>query len=205
MKNKITCLMYHQTTSPPRNKYYVPIDTFRKQVQLIEELHIGSVEPGSTSEGVLLTFDDGHNSNLEAARILKEHDLVGYFFIVKDFSLHDPEYLTEAQISQIAAMGHGIAVHGLDHGWWTRKSDEQLVSELTETRLWLEKLTGKPVDTCAPPGGVIDKRVLACIEKRMPEFRTSGQSKWAPTPRGRGFSRPCPSSPVQDCGNSVKY
>lgn len=176
MKEKFASLMYHQTTSPPRNKYYVPIDAFREQVRLIKRLQMRSAElkpDGEVSKcaRVLITFDDGHKSNLEAARILKEHNLKGYFFIVKDYSLHDRDYLTESQIKEIGDMGHVLAVHGKDHGWWTMKSDEQLVSELTETRLWLEKITGKPVDACAPPGGVIDERVFECIERRMPEFR----------------------------------
>ena len=172
-----TALMYHQTTSPVQNKYYVPIEHFRRQMELICRLNIKSIDlenkdfEGHGFPSVLITFDDGHKSNLDAAEILSELKLKGYFFVVKDFSLNDPEYLSENDISKISEMGHAIGVHGKDHNWWTLKSEKQLISELNETKKWIEDITGKSVSTCAAPGGVLNKKVINLIFDSIPEFK----------------------------------
>ena len=173
-----TALMYHETTAPAKTKYYVSIENFKKQIQLLNKLNINSVDlenkqftNNNKYPSTLLTFDDGHKSNLQAARILHKHKLKGYFFCVKDFSLNNPEYLTEKDIYEIAEMGHTIGVHGKDHKWWTTKSNQQLVEELTETKEWIENITGKAVTTCAAPGGVLNKNIIDCILLSMPEYK----------------------------------
>lgn len=172
-----SALMYHQTTAPAQDKYYVSIPDFREQIKLIKTLDIESVSlenksfPKTKRPPVLITFDDGHKSNLEAAEILTEYGLKGYFYVVKDFSLNNPAYLNEDDILKISNMGHTIAVHGKDHNWWILKSNEQLIQELTETKNWIESITGKPVITCAAPGGVLNERVIQCIKEFMPEYK----------------------------------
>lgn len=166
--------MYHETTSPVKTKYYVPIDEFRKQMGLLNELGISSISLENQfvdNYNILLTFDDGHKSNLQAAQIMASLGLKGYFYVVKDFSLNNPDYLSEHDILQMSEMGHTIAIHGKDHKWWTRKSDQQLIDELGETKEWIEGITQKKVVTCAAPGGFIDKRVEECILKNIPDIK----------------------------------
>ena len=169
--------MYHQTTSPALTKYYVPLDNFREQISLLMKLNIKSVSledhyfKSDKYPPFLITFDDGHKSNLEAAKILADHGLKGYFYVVKDFSLNNPEYLNEKDLETISALGHTIAVHGKDHEWWTLKTNQQLIDELTETKNWIEDITQKEIITCAAPGGVINKRIIACIQESMPEYK----------------------------------
>ena len=171
---KYTCLMYHETTSPAKTKYYVSIEEFSKQMELLKELGISSLSlenPFVNDHHVLLTFDDGHKSNYQAAQIMASMGLKGYFYVVKDFSLNNPDYLSEDEIFKMSQMGHTIAVHGKDHKWWTRKSNQQLTDELEETKEWIEGITQKKVITCAAPGGFIDKRVEDCILKNIPDIK----------------------------------
>lgn len=169
-----TCLMYHEIATPAKNKYYVPLDVFKRQMALLGELGIStlSLEEGwnkSDDRQVLLTFDDGHGSNFEAARFMASLGLKGYFYVVKDFSLHNPDYLSEDEIGKMAEMGHSIAIHGKNHKWWTRKSDQQLLDELGETKEWIEGITKRMVITCAAPGGFVDQRVIDTIHRGLPE------------------------------------
>ncbi len=175
---KYTALMYHQTTSPARNKYYIPIDKFEEQIKLVNRLNIKSVSledkffGNKENKAILITFDDGHKSNYDAAKILSDYGLKGYFYLVKDFSLHnDDEYLNEREIREISNMGHTLAVHGKDHIWWTLKSENILFKELQETKNWIENITGKAVITCAPPGGVINIKTANFLQQQMPEYQ----------------------------------
>lgn len=172
---RYACLMYHETTSPAKTKYYVPIEQFRKQMEMLKELGVSSLSLEDQLFGdqkVLLTFDDGHKSNYQAAQIMASLGLKGYFYVVKDFSMTNPDYLSEDEIFQMSQMGHSIAIHGKNHKWWIRKSDQQLIDELAETKEWIEGITQKKVVTCAAPGGFIDKRVEECILKNFPDIKS---------------------------------
>ena len=174
---KYTCLMFHQTTLPAVTKYYIGIDAFEQQIKRFVELKGISFIPNMTkidNQNVpvcLFTFDDGHKSNLEAGRILAKYGLRGIFYVVKDFSLHNSDFLNETNIKELASMKQIIAVHGKDHLHWSTKPDKQLVNELRETKEWIENLTGEKVFSCAAPGGVINKRVIETIKQELPEFK----------------------------------
>ena len=174
--NTFTCLMYHETTLLKNSKYSVSMQTFEKQVQLLRKWGIHScffdqqIAKESSAHYCTITFDDGHVSNYEAAKILYQYGYQGIFYVIKNKSLTNPEFLTETQIKEIADMGHLIGVHGKSHKWWTKFPDEVLTQDLLEVKNWIESLTGKPVITCAAPGGVIDQRVINCLQKNIPDM-----------------------------------
>lgn len=167
------CLMYHEIAFPYRHPFYVNPDEFRKQIDWLVANGYKSIDlrKGDDSGNVLITFDDGHRSNLEAARYLHTKGLVAVFYLLKNFSLEDPEYLNEDEIKEIASLGHLIGVHGKNHFWWTRKSKDVLVSELDETARWIESLTGQPPITCSAPGGMIRGRERRIIRKYLPYIK----------------------------------
>ena len=167
------CLMYHEIAYPYKHPFYVHPDDFKKQIDWLLANGYKSIDLRKNNEkgNILITFDDGHKSNLEAARYLHEKGFVAVFYILKNFSLEDSDYLTEDDIREIAALGHIIGVHGKNHIWWTRKSKEELVSELYETTLWLENLVGQKVVTCSAPGGMIRNRERRIIRKHLPYFK----------------------------------
>lgn len=167
--------MYHETTSPKRTKYYVPIELFEKQIKRLYEIGVRSWDidnpPNNKGKYVLFTFDDGHGSNLRAAEILSKYGYKGYFYVVKKYSLYKNDYLSVKEIKQISDMGHSIGVHGFDHKHWTTKKENQLVYELSDTKKWIESITNVNVTSCAAPGGVINKNVIKIIKDNFPEFK----------------------------------
>lgn len=173
---KYAALMYHElSTGELKGRFWVSLDLFKRQLDYLAEhdftvptlQDIGNV----TGKKVLITLDDGHKSNYAAAEELSRRGMKGVFYILKNKSLGDSEYLTEEQIREIAAMGHEIGVHGKDHKFWTQKGDVQLRNEIAETKSWIEELVGRRVEACSAPGGKIDSRVIRLIKSSFPDLR----------------------------------
>lgn len=150
-------LMYHQTPKAgDLGKFAVRMDRFKEQMRFIAEHHL--------SDRVTITFDDGHKSNYDAAEFMESLGLKGVFYILKDKSLNDSDYLSADQIKRISDMGHVIGIHGKDHKWWTRKAPAQLIAELNEVKGWIEDVTGKRVEHCSVPGGRFNRKVMETIK-----------------------------------------
>lgn len=166
------CLMYHEIASPYKHKFYVTPENFRMQMEYIVSNGYKIVNLNESLDGdVLITFDDGHKSNLDAARILAKLGISAVFYLVKDFSLNNKDYLNEEDIKEISSLGHVIGVHGKYHDWWTTKSKDQLISELDETARWIERITGRKVITCSAPGGRIKDKEYQTIKQSLPYFK----------------------------------
>lgn len=178
-----TSIMYHFIEDPASMKWSVTPQSFKNQIALIENMGVKTICVGDKmcDDAVppcFITFDDGHRSNLKAAEILAEHNMRACFYVVKDYSTCNPNYLNASEIRTISQMGHAIGIHGKYHNWWTRYSDEQLVSDLRETKYWIEDITGIGVNTCSAVGGKIDKRVINCLRTNLPELKYIRTSKW---------------------------
>jgi len=162
-------MMYHRIDDGA-DKYSVPPEQFRAQMAALQSL--GAV-PRDVADLLarrrrgdalpprycVVTFDDGHGSNLEAAETMASLGLRATFFVIKDECELRPEYLKPNDVVHIRRLGHSIGVHGKTHEWWTSLSDGRLQSDLLEAKTWLEDLLGEPVDTCSAPGGKISPRV----------------------------------------------
>lgn len=174
---KSACLMYHQITDDDSyGKFRVGVKDFLSQLEVIKDIGLQSIdllrhEPFLLTNGVLITLDDGHESNLFAAHALAERGLKAVFYILKKKSLSEPGFLRTADIAEISHLGHSVGVHGVDHKWWTTKSDAQLITELKDCKSWLEDITGSSVITCSAPGGRLTSRVVENIRMNIPEFR----------------------------------
>jgi len=163
---KITCLMCHGI-GENTNKFVISKYQFKEQIKSIiaNNVQIQSIENNQsirTNQNICLnsafTFDDGNKSDLWAAEQLAKHGFSATFFIVKDFSLNHTElYINVDDIKEIARMGHSIGVHGKTHTWWTKISTQQLVIELTDTKKWIEDITGTLCSACSAPGGKLSK------------------------------------------------
>ena len=165
--------MYHEIDFPYKHKFYVKPEAFKTQMKWLKDNGYISIDlsKGDQEGNILITFDDGHKSNIMAARYLKELGFVAVFYIVKDYSLNNPDYLDESDIKKIAEMGHVLGVHGKNHSWWTKKNAQLLTEELAETAEWIENITGTKPITCSAPGGQIRKREENIIKKHLPYMR----------------------------------
>src|SRR5690242_2003593 len=64
---------------------------------------------------VSLTFDDGIASQLDAASVLEAHGMHGTFFINSGNIASKAYFMNWSQLDGLAAKGHEIAGHTIDH------------------------------------------------------------------------------------------
>ncbi len=116
--------------------------------------------PAAEPKSLLITFDDGHESDwFVAAPELARRNLHAIFFIVWSY-LGQPGYLTRDQVLALRADGFEIGSHGLTHARLTQISAADASNELLESKRRLEDLLQEPIAAFALPGGHYNDAVL---------------------------------------------
>ena len=101
-----------------------------------------------------ITFQNGLSSQFNNAfPLLQQHDLKATFFIISS------EADTTA-VQAIAAEGQEIGSQTVTNTDLTTLLYNQQVSELSQSQLYLQQLTGQKIDTVAYPNGVYNTSVM---------------------------------------------
>jgi peptidoglycan/xylan/chitin deacetylase (PgdA/CDA1 family) len=119
---------------------------------------------GSRANRIALTFDDGHISNIDAARDIADQNGSADFFVNPD-RVGKPNYLSWAALREMSAMGMSIQSHGLTHRYFNEMTDAEANDELRKSKEEIERHIGKKVTIFAPPGGRLTSRVAAIAER----------------------------------------
>lgn len=102
---------------------------------------------------VCLTFDDGYSSDWEIVfPALQEHSASATFFIVTDW-VGNNGYLTRSQIKKMSDSGMQIGSHTHTHPNLLTLDSGNIKDEIIYSRLFLEDLIGKEVDSFSFPFG----------------------------------------------------
>jgi peptidoglycan/xylan/chitin deacetylase (PgdA/CDA1 family) len=123
-------------------------------------------DPALDGLQLLLTFDDGGRSALEAvAPQLAARGWPGHFFVTTG-ELGHPSFLTGSALAELAGQGHIVGSHAHSHRPLTRLPLAELRDELRRSKAILEDLLADEVDVLAAPGGFCSARVaeLAAAE-----------------------------------------
>lgn len=133
----------------------------------------------------VITFDDGHISNLELALpLLEAHAMRAHFFITVGWTGQKRGFMNWSELRTLLSSGQKIGAHGWSHTLLTHCSDAELEQELRIARLRLEDGIGAAVRTMSLPGGRSNRRVLeACRAAGYEHVFTS-----VPTTESRSFS-----------------
>lgn len=124
------------------------------------DLQIEQREGSSSRTGFLVTFDDGTADHyFTAAPLLERHGLHGVFF-VNTARLGADGYLTLAQCQELQARGHSIESHAHQHKPLIGLPEDQLRSQLAESRRILCDHGLGQWGLFAPPGGLYDAAVV---------------------------------------------
>ena len=117
----------------------------------------------SPARSVVLTFDDGHESNFRVVLpILKQFGLRAEFFItVANVGL--PGFMTWEELKLLHEAGMSVQSHGLHHQPLTELDIDVLRDELRLSKELLEQHLGSAVNYFAIPGGFVDERVYTEI------------------------------------------
>jgi peptidoglycan/xylan/chitin deacetylase (PgdA/CDA1 family) len=172
--NDLPILMYHailpaadaplpQTSSI---EHAVGARDFRAQLDAIVEGGYRTIKlddldrPAAASKSLLITFDDGHESDLiVAAPELARRNLHAIFFVVWGY-LGRPGYLSRDQVLAIRADGFEIGSHGLTHARLTAINPAEVPIQLEESKRRLEDLLQEPIAAFALPFGHYNDFVL---------------------------------------------
>jgi peptidoglycan/xylan/chitin deacetylase (PgdA/CDA1 family) len=174
MVSRVPILAYHAIVEDDRAQlprhwspfHAVPLRVFRAQLDLLaaagcntvapEDLERTALPPGS----VAITFDDGHSSDLIAARELRRRGLQATFF-VNWSRLERAGFLNCRQVVELERQGFGIGSHGLTHVGFAGLTPDEVRRELAGSKERLERLLGKPVTGLAVPYGSYNSQVVA--------------------------------------------
>jgi len=143
-----------------------PPKRFRRLLEVIRRFNTSV-----TREAVSLTFDDGYQSFLSYADpLLREQGFTATIFAVSGYAgkqnswdyssfLAPSPHLTGNELQTVVAHGHRVQSHGKSHCDLRALSAKQLYEELTDSKSWIEDLTGVEVTEICYPFGLSDSRV----------------------------------------------
>ena len=179
-------LMYHYVEFPSpfsrvRGLYTTPA-SFDRQVKWLLRNHytfatLEQVAPGDFEnqphKTVILTFDDGSASVFQAAfPVLRRYGIPAVIYpVISLLNRHDcvirgsanaapVSFLTPSQISCLAEAGLEVGSHLVSHTPVDELPDHTLREELAQSKVGLERISGKPVVSVAYPYGRYDNRAI---------------------------------------------
>ena len=166
---------FHDTPEASLDRFKKIVNACRRRWEMAtpQDVEIYSQSSGAikdtTADRLLITFDDGFESNFAAAQWLAEQGIQAMFFIVPEFvgrSVNEMQQalgkrgiaakpihvdssrrsLTRSQLNEMQAMGHRIAAHNTCHrDLGTLQTDEDLAIEIDES---LDKISDWTGATC---------------------------------------------------------
>ena len=173
METRIPILAYHaivedgqaalpQSWSRP---HAVSLAAFRAQMDVLASGGWHTVLPQALDQtpppkSVVITFDDGHSSDLLAARELHQRRLQAAFFVTCS-NIGSDGYLDSGAVLELTRQGFEIGSHGVNHVRFANLAPDELQFQLAQSRQRLEELIRQPVTAVAFPFGSYDGRVIA--------------------------------------------
>ena len=172
---KILVLNYHQIDN--KNNYLsVEVSNFETQMKFLVDSGCITITPDELYAGirgeielppkpVLITFDDGYLDNYtNAFPILKKYGLRATIFIIPAFTSVQPGYMTWEQLKEMEANGITVESHTLTHPKLEELPDDEIRSELLNSKALLEQNLGHPVEFLAYPTGTYNLHIAGIAQ-----------------------------------------
>jgi peptidoglycan/xylan/chitin deacetylase (PgdA/CDA1 family) len=174
-RNGLRVLTYHSVGShaygDTLNLNTISIKNFRSHVEILREHSVIGLDPvviPSAKQDLCITFDDGYADNLYAAApLLNKANLPFTVFISTDFIKNRINgFLSPTELKELANLpGVTIGSHGASHCDLTRCGSKKLKEELISSKLYLEDLLGRPINSISYPFGKISDSVRITAEE----------------------------------------
>ena len=173
---KILVLNYHKVDNMNISLSVLPKD-FDWQMKYLHDHGYNTITPDelykALTEGgplpdnpVLITFDDGYRDNYKNAYpILKKYDFKATIFVISSFLGVYPNYITWDQAREMDADNISIQSHTVDHKSMTDLSDDELRTELVDSKKKIEKELGHQIDYMAYPTGTYNLHIAKLVQE----------------------------------------
>jgi len=173
----IPVLNYHQINNTAHNALTLSSQEFEAQMaylyqsgyttispdQLIDYLQYGKSLPPNP---ILITFDDGYEDNYRIAYpILQKYNFTATIFLITDFISRNHRYLTWDQVKEMKENGFSFGSHTLSHLFLTNASENDIRSELEQSRQTMEWRLNQKIEYLAYPGGAYNQQVIKIVRQ----------------------------------------
>ena len=186
-------LCFHDISDRSDNLYAILPEDFVKLVDLYEK-NIRSFSDIAVGHkiGTAISFDDGFFSTYGIAYpLLKQKGIPFIVYIATDY-IGRPGYMTTEQIRILAQDPDvcTIGSHMCSHRKTREMSEQEIRKEWADSKIILEKITGRPVDHAALPYG----SVYSCTRKSIrlgfeAGYRTVATTRAFPYLKGKTIPR----------------
>jgi len=189
MEPTIVFLMYHELERPGRPlcqpdpgyvRYILSEVDFREHVKSLTARgwsgwSVGQALQGVAGSGVVITFDDGCETDLlMAGPLLHEHGMGATFYVTTGF-MGKKGYLTVQQLRELHGLGFEIGCHSMTHPYLSDLDTARLRNEVAGAKAQLEQWLGSRIEHFSCPGGRYNPQVQAVV--REAGFTTMATSR----------------------------
>jgi peptidoglycan/xylan/chitin deacetylase (PgdA/CDA1 family) len=195
----VLLLMYHSTPRTdrvPESRYSLAASRFAEHIDFLDAAGWTSAlvrdlaNPGELPEKtVLITFDDGYQSNYKGAFIpLRERGMKATWYMVsgkiggyadwKGPRGPENDLMSASELRELAKHGMEIGSHTVSHARLDRLDRATLREELVRSKTQLEDLLAEPVQSFAYPFGHFTETVVAAVGEAGYEFACTTQPGW---------------------------
>jgi len=179
----IPVLEYHQVdNSKELGETVISIAKFKEQMQYLNDqgyktisikelVDVMNNKTKMIEKTIVITFDDGWTSILNATPILNSFDMKASFLIIG--SMQGNQYLTWKQLKDLVSnSNYEVQSHTQTHPWsnidnlvtWSEgkndRDENDIMSELIDSKLILERNLGKSVNFLAWPSGYYNQKLI---------------------------------------------
>lgn len=169
-------LMYHAIEKDKSGNFFVSPQVFYEQMKFIKDhrcrvldltdyCRLITEKKKLPRKSLVITFDDGYKSNLEAIKILSDFNFPATIFIVSaniniDECLSYPEITSFLKTTPVK-----IGSHTLTHEYLPEVDDIQLEKEIKNSKIVLENFFSTEIKTFAYPKGGFNEKVLKTVKE----------------------------------------
>lgn len=179
MESNVVFLMYHELeragrplcqSEPGYVRYILSEADFRDHVKSLAargwgSWSVGQALQGAPAPGVVITFDDGCETDLlMAAPLLREQGMNATFYVTTGF-LGKTGYLNVQQLRELHGLGFEIGCHSMTHPYLSDLDAPGLQREIGDAKRQLEEWLGTKIEHFSCPGGRYDERVRAAVRE----------------------------------------
>ena len=169
---KVLILNYHKVDDLFNSLSVSPSD-FAEQMDFLNDNGYTTITPKELCDGiagvselpknpVLITFDDGYLDNYtNAYPILKARNMKATIFAIAGFIGTHSGYMNWSQLREMEQHGISIESHTMNHKPLEGLSDDQIRTELTDSKDLLEQQLGHPIKYIAYPTGTYNLHIAS--------------------------------------------